>query len=112
MFTLYYGKIILKDRDVTRLTPAERAIGYVPQDLVLFKTMTVEDVTFEDLETGTKLKVNAIEAKKQYLKSLNDMILKTKDLLLANDISYHLFRLDDHMGEALQLFLKKRSNLL
>ncbi len=70
------------------------------------------NVTFEDLETGTKLKVNAIEAKKQYLKSLNDMILKTKDLLLANDISYHLFRLDDHMGEALQLFLKKRSNLL
>jgi len=35
------GKIILKDRDVTRLTPAERAIGYVPQDLVLFPTMTV-----------------------------------------------------------------------
>jgi uncharacterized protein (DUF58 family) len=70
------------------------------------------NVTFEDLETGSKLKVNAVEAKKQYLKSLNAMISRTKDLLLANDISYHLFRLDDHMGEALQLFLKKRSNLL
>ncbi|MDG1872482.1 MAG: ATP-binding cassette domain-containing protein [Mariniblastus sp.] len=35
------GKIILKGRDVTGLSPAERAIGYVPQDLVLFPTMTV-----------------------------------------------------------------------
>ena len=70
------------------------------------------NVTFEDLETGTRLKVNAADVKKQYLRSLDEMMRKTKDLLLANDISYHLFRLDDHMGEALQLFLKKRSNLL
>lgn len=70
------------------------------------------NVTFEDLETGTKLKVNAVETKKHYLKSLDEMILKTKDLLLANDISYHLFRLDAPMGEALQLFLKKRHKLL
>lgn len=70
------------------------------------------NVTFEDLETGVKLKVNAVEAKKQYLQSLEDMMTTTKDLLLANNISYHLFRLDDHIGEALQLFLKKRSNLL
>ncbi len=70
------------------------------------------NVTFEDLETGTKLKVNAGEAKKQYLQSLEDLMTSTKNLLLANDISYHLFRLDTHMSEALQLFLKKRLNLL
>jgi len=70
------------------------------------------NVTFEDLETGVKLKVNATEAKNKYLNSLDKMMTKTKDLLLANDISYHLFRLDTNMREALQLFLKKRSNLL
>ncbi len=37
------GRIILADRDVTRLKPAERGVGYVPQDGALFTTMTVRD---------------------------------------------------------------------
>ncbi|MCH8828468.1 MAG: ATP-binding cassette domain-containing protein [Planctomycetes bacterium] len=35
------GRIILKGRDVTHLKPAERGIGFVPQDGGLFPTMTV-----------------------------------------------------------------------
>ena len=70
------------------------------------------NVTFEDLETGTKLKVNTIEAKKMYLQSLDSLIKNTKDFLLANNIGYHLFSLDEPMREALQLFLKKRNNLV
>ncbi len=35
------GTIRLGDRDVTSLDPAERNVGYVPQDLALFPTMTV-----------------------------------------------------------------------
>jgi ABC-type sugar transport system ATPase subunit len=35
------GRIWLWDRDVTRLKPAERGIGFVPQDGALFGTMTV-----------------------------------------------------------------------
>jgi uncharacterized protein (DUF58 family) len=70
------------------------------------------NVTFEDLETGTKLKVNTREAKKMYLQSLDNMINNAKDFLLANNIGYHLFRLDEPIGEALQLFLKKRNNLV
>lgn len=35
------GRILLCDVDVTRLKPAERNIGYVPQDGALFSTMTV-----------------------------------------------------------------------
>lgn len=35
------GRIVLNDVDVTRLKPAERNIGYVPQDGALFTTMTV-----------------------------------------------------------------------
>jgi ABC-type sugar transport system ATPase subunit len=37
------GTLTLTDRDVTRLKPAERGVGYVPQDRALFPTMTVWD---------------------------------------------------------------------
>jgi len=37
------GSIRLNGRDVTRLKPAERGIGYVPQDRALFLTMTVRE---------------------------------------------------------------------
>jgi ABC-type sugar transport system ATPase subunit len=35
------GRIVLLGQDVTRWKAAERGIGYVPQDLALFSTMTV-----------------------------------------------------------------------
>ncbi len=37
------GKIILGDRDVTTLPPAERGVGYVPQDRALFPTLPVRE---------------------------------------------------------------------
>ncbi len=37
------GRILLGNRDVTQLKPAERNIGYVPQDGALFSTMSVRD---------------------------------------------------------------------
>jgi ABC-type sugar transport system ATPase subunit len=37
------GRIVLLDRDVTTLPPRERGVGYVPQDLALFLTLTVRD---------------------------------------------------------------------
>lgn len=37
------GRILLCGRDVTLLGPADRQIGYVPQDLALFRTMTVRE---------------------------------------------------------------------
>jgi ABC-type sugar transport system ATPase subunit len=37
------GRILLDGRDVTRLKPAERGIGLVPQDGALFPTMTVAE---------------------------------------------------------------------
>src|SRR5262249_28957392 len=37
------GRVLLTGRDVTRLKPAERGVGYVPQDRALFPTMTVWD---------------------------------------------------------------------
>src|SRR5262245_35802281 len=35
------GRVVLMGRDVTALPPAARGVGYVPQDLALFPTMTV-----------------------------------------------------------------------
>jgi len=37
------GSIGLMGDDVTRLKPADRGVGYVPQDLALFPTMTVRE---------------------------------------------------------------------
>jgi molybdate/tungstate transport system ATP-binding protein len=37
------GSVVISGRDATRERPAERGIGYVPQDRALFQTMTVRD---------------------------------------------------------------------
>jgi ABC-type sugar transport system ATPase subunit len=37
------GQILLNGVEVTRWKPADRGVGYVPQDLALFPTMTVQD---------------------------------------------------------------------
>jgi molybdate/tungstate transport system ATP-binding protein len=37
------GRIFLAGRDCSRLAPAERGVGYVPQDGALFSTMSVRD---------------------------------------------------------------------
>ena len=44
------GQVLLDERDVTHLPPARRRIGFVPQDLALFRTMTVQ----EHLEFGPR----------------------------------------------------------
>src|SRR5436190_467215 len=37
------GRIVLHGADVTQLHPADRGVGYVPQDLALFPTLTVRE---------------------------------------------------------------------
>ena len=41
--TVTAGQIMLGDRDVTHFKPAQRNLGYVPQDGALFDTMSVYD---------------------------------------------------------------------
>jgi ABC-type sugar transport system ATPase subunit len=37
------GRVLLRGRDVTGLPPADRGLGYVPQDGAVFRTMTVRE---------------------------------------------------------------------
>lgn len=69
-------------------------------------------VTFEDLETGNKLKVSAKEAKKHYLETLQNKLVQTEELLLNQGISHQVFTMGEPLGETLNLFLKKRINLV
>jgi L-lactate utilization protein LutB len=68
-------------------------------------------VTFEDLETGTKIKVDVNKAKMAYLKALETQIGQIKEKLLSQGISHYVFRMDEPLGDALQLFLKERTRL-
>ncbi|TWU49205.1 ABC transporter ATP-binding protein [Rubripirellula reticaptiva] len=46
------GTIVVGDRNVTTMSPSQRNVGYVPQDLALFPTMTVR----EHLEFAPRLR--------------------------------------------------------
>lgn len=68
-------------------------------------------ITFEDLERGTRIKINTKEAKKQYLYHLNNYINSIEEELLVAGINYQMLRLHEPMGKELQSFLKKRAKL-
>lgn len=68
-------------------------------------------LTFEDLETGAQVKLDPEIARKDYNNLLTQKLSETREFLLANDIGYSLFKLDDPIEETLQLFLKKRNRL-
>lgn len=69
------------------------------------------NITFEDWETGARVKVDTENAKTEYVASLENRLKKIKEELLSNGIDHHVFRMDAHLGEALQLFLKQRKRL-
>lgn len=69
------------------------------------------DVTFEDLESGLKVKVDTKNAKEQYVALMDKRISEIKEFLLSNQIDYHVIRMDAPIGETLQVFLKERKKL-
>ena len=64
------GAIYLGERNVTQLKPAERGVGYVPQDRALFPTMTVyKHLSF------------ALEIRNHPLDQIRDRVAELSDLL-------------------------------
>ncbi|TRZ43170.1 DUF58 domain-containing protein [Robertkochia solimangrovi] len=68
-------------------------------------------LTFEDLETGESIKIDAGEARSSYMEALASMEESLRAELLANDITYQLINLNTPAGTVLQSFLKKRNNM-
>ncbi len=75
------GRILLGERDVTGLKPAERNIGYVPQDGALFSTMTVrEHLSF------------ALDIRKVAKPKIEERVSELADLLEIGDLLSRLPR--------------------
>jgi ABC-type sugar transport system ATPase subunit len=72
------GKILIHGQDVTHWNPADRQIGYVPQDLALFPTLTVR----EHLEFAMRLRK----------KSSAEMTARTRELAEVLGITHLLKR--------------------
>lgn len=64
------GRILLDGDDVTRWKPADRSIGYVPQDLALFPTMTVR----EHLEFALRIRRHSAEAMRARVAELAEVL--------------------------------------
>ena len=67
---------------------------------------------FEDLELGTKIKVDAKTAKENYVSEVQKKLTNTKNVLLSNNIGHHVFQLNDSIVAILNLFLRQRQRLL
>jgi ABC-type sugar transport system ATPase subunit len=64
------GRIVLDGEDVTRWKPADRSVGYVPQDLALFPTLTVRG----HLEFALRLRRHSATSIQARVKELADVL--------------------------------------
>ncbi|MDH5367337.1 MAG: DUF58 domain-containing protein [Cyclobacteriaceae bacterium] len=69
-------------------------------------------VTFEDLETGEKLKINSKEVNKNYHTTIESHFRKIKDELLDAGIIWEKFVIGEPLSETLASFIKRRKQLL
>lgn len=68
--------------------------------------------TFEDLETGSRVKVDTAIKQKEYKKHVDHWIAGIRNTLLERNISYSLTSLDEPVENTLRNFLKTRKALL
>jgi hypothetical protein len=68
-------------------------------------------LTFEDLETKERTKVNTLLQKKEYEARVDLWLQETRMWMLERNISYHVVTLQDGAENVLQNFLVTRSRL-
>ena len=64
------GQIFIHGREVTRWSPADREIGYVPQDLALFPTLSVQ----QHLEFALRLRKHSAAIIAEQTKELSEVL--------------------------------------
>jgi uncharacterized protein (DUF58 family) len=68
--------------------------------------------TFEDLETGESVQVNAQQARPSYRDNLQRQLQTTKQALREQNIAYELLTLDQPLDLALRKYLRQRTKQL
>jgi uncharacterized protein (DUF58 family) len=69
-------------------------------------------LTFEDLETGERLKVDSPTQQSVYRKKMGDWVDATRDWMLQKQVIYQPTYLDDPAPEVLRTFLKARKSMI
>lgn len=89
-------------------------------EIILFHLMAENELffnykgvySFEDMETGEKLQVDAEKIRKEYLKNLENHLNKLRKKMLDLSISYELVSMEEQVSSFLSSFLKRRMHLL
>lgn len=68
--------------------------------------------TFEDLETGEKLKVDAVAQQKAYRQKMESWLAATRDWMLQKQVVYQPVNLEDPVTGVLRTFLKVRKSMI
>jgi uncharacterized protein (DUF58 family) len=69
-------------------------------------------LTFEDLETGERLKVDTAAQQSAYRKKMGEWVDATRDWMLQKQVIYQPTYLDDPAPEVLRTFLKARKSMI
>ncbi|MEL7002064.1 MAG: DUF58 domain-containing protein [Bacteroidota bacterium] len=69
-------------------------------------------VTFQDLETSARIKVDSSKARGSYIEAFNNRMSEVKSQLASRDIYYEMIRLNESPAHSLELFLKRRMKLI
>jgi hypothetical protein len=88
--------------------------------VIVFHLMGREEVelnygaqlTFEDLETGERMKVDPVAQQTVYRQKISDWIASTRDWMLQKQVVYQPVHIDDPAPEVLRTFLKVRKTMI
>lgn len=72
----------------------------------------VGSFTFEDLESGERLKVDSVEQRKKYQDKMNIWLQSVREQFLEKDIYYYLMRMNDPAEGQIRNFIRIRNSLL
>ncbi len=101
------------------ITAALSKLRALKNEVLLFHLMSRNEMafdyagffTFEDLETGKTVQVDAQQARSSYLKNLQHQLQATKQALREQNLAYELLTLDQPLDLALRKYLIQRTKL-